>query len=459
MKITLVNSDFPSETAVPPLGLVSLAQAVEARGHKASLRDYQLAQAKDSRDPMTFAAFCDTSDDVLGVSVSGFALPLVILGLKELKKSRPDILIILGGIGASGAARQIMEEFTWIDLIVNGEGEYTLCELLDCLQAGQVPDGVPGLVYRRGAKVLFNKERPRAKDLESFGKLEFHHIDLTNYQMINVISSRGCPYPCTFCDVAPYWRRNYTARPLEYVVQEIEAIYQKVSPPPVFVFVDDTLTVNQTRVKKLCKMLETTGLNIEWACYARANDLDESLLKIMAKSGCRKIYLGLESGSDKILSRIRKGFDAETGHKAALLASKYIPIVQTTFVWGFPFESWEEFYETLMVMAHLTAKGVCVKANILTPLPFSLLFQEYAESMIFLPEYSPQLHLADFHLDSEAVNLIRKYPRIFPCFYLYESPTITAKYDLMREMKLSPEHIWDLWVMAKGPVPTRAQAR
>ena len=137
MRITLVNADFPSETAVPPLGLLSLAQAAEADGHIVSLRDYQLARVKGSRDPTVFADFCRTPDQVLGVSVSGFALPLVILGLKELKRSRPDLITILGGIGASGSARQIMTAFPWMEgkcwAVLRPVGRLLMCP--DCSTA------------------------------------------------------------------------------------------------------------------------------------------------------------------------------------------------------------------------------------------------------------------------------------------------------------------------------------
>ena len=175
----------------------------------------------------------------------------------------------------------------------------------------------------------------------------------------------------------------------------------------------------------------------------------------MATCGCRKVYLGLESGSDHVLKEIRKGFDAETGRRTALGANEHIPIVQTAFVWGFPFETWNDFYDTLLLMAHLVSHGVSVKANVLTPLPFSALFAKYADSLRFLSDYSPQLHLAGYESHSELVNLIREHPRVFPCFFLYESDTLTQKYDVLRHMGLSPEHIWDIWELMKGPVPSR----
>jgi radical SAM superfamily enzyme YgiQ (UPF0313 family) len=459
MKITLVNTDFPSVTPVPPLGVLSLAKMCELSGHRVEVRDYQLADVEGSRDPSVFAEFCRTDAEVLGVSAPGFSLPLVILGLKEVRRLNPDIFIVMGGIGASGAAHEIMEAFSWIDAVVFGEGENTLIELLECVENKRVPEHVKGLFYRSGGRILENPKRPRVTDLQQFGILDFKYIDLDDYKLINVIASRGCPFPCTFCDVAPYWERRHVPRPLDFLVSEIETITCNVHPSPTFVFVDDTLTVSRERTERLCRELGKDGLNVEWACYARASDLDEPLLELMGSSGCRKVYLGLESGSETILKQAKKGFDTETSWRTAYLAKQYIPIVQTAFVWGFPDETWDDFYQTLLMMAYLTSKGVSVKANVLTPLPFSEVFEKQRDSMVFLPEYSPQLHLAEYDLDSDVVALIRRYPRIFPCFFLYDSPTLTKKYDLLRAMKLSPEHEWDLWIEAKGPVPKRVNRR
>ncbi len=455
MKLTLVNADLPSATPSPPLGLVSLAHTATRAGHEVKLRDYQLAPADGSRDPDTFASFCNTLDDVIGISTSCMALPLVVATLKRLKVQRPELVTVLGGIGAAGVGEQIVSQFPWIDYVCRGEGEKALRELLDRLEAGTDTSTLDGFVCRSEGKPRVNPIPQRIMDLDRIEVHAWDYLDLTRYSVINVATARGCPFPCTFCDVAPYWQRCYTVRSVGAVVNEIRAIQERLSGPATFVFVDDTLTIDRRRVEVLCQELGTLPHDVQWACYARADTLDEDLLKLMAKCGCRKVYLGLESGSDHVLHETRKGFDAETGRRTALVAREHIPIVQTSFVWGFPFETWSDFYETLLLMAHLVAHGVSVKANVLTPLPFSAMFYKYADTMCFLPDYSPQLHLAGYESRPELVDLIRKHPRIFPCFYLYESDTLTQKYDLLRDMGLSPEHIWDIWELMKAPVPLR----
>lgn len=455
MKLTLVNADLPSAVPALPVGLVSLAHAATSAGHDVNVRDYQLAPSDNSRDPDTFAAFCDTRDDVIGVSTSGMALPLVLSALRRLKMQRPDLVTVLGGIGAAGSDEQIIREFPWIDFVCRGEGEIPMRDLLDRLETGTGTGTVEGFVSRFDGKPRVNPVPPRITDLDSIEAHAWDYLDLARYEIINVATSRGCPFPCTFCDVAPYWQRRHTVRSIRAVVDEIQAIRERVSGPATFVFIDDTLTINRRRMETLCHELGTVEDDIRWACYARADTLDDDLLKHMASCGCRKVYLGLESGSDHVLRETQKGFDAETARRAALMARKHIPIVQTAFVWGFPFETWNDFYDTLLLMGYLASHDISVKANVLTPLPFSAMFREYGDRLCFLPEYSPQLYLAGYESRDEFVNLIRKHPRIFPGFYLYQSDTLTQKYDLLREMKLSPEHIWNIWELMRAPVPLR----
>lgn len=455
MRITLVNADLPSATPVPPLGLVSIAHAATVAGHPATIRDYQLASGHAFRLPETFAAFSRSSDQVLGVSTSGMSLPLVLLSLQRLKAERPELVTVLGGIGAAGAAVGIIREFPWIDFVAVGEAEECLPNLLACLEKGVDPLTVPGFVCRHGGQPQVNPACPRIRDLDRIQAPVWEYIDLSRYALINIATARGCPFPCTFCDVAPFWEHRHTARSVEGVLAEIRAISSSTEARPTFVFVDDTLTISRRRVEALCDGLEAIEGGVAWACYARANALDESLLTRMASSGCRKIYLGLESGSDRVLTAIRKGFDVETGRRAAVLARRHVPIVQTSFVWGFPFESWTDFYDTLLLMGYLVTEDVSVKANVLTPLPFSALFGKYSDSLVFLPGYSPWLHFAGYESHDEVVDVIRRYPHLFPTFYLYQSETLTQKYDLLRKMGLAPEDIWDLWEQARGPVPVR----
>jgi anaerobic magnesium-protoporphyrin IX monomethyl ester cyclase len=455
MKLTLVNADLPSATPALPLGLVSLAHAATCAGHKVGLRDYQLASPDNSRDPNTFASFCTTRDDVIGVSTTGMALPLVIAALRRLKMQRPDLITVLGGIGAAGADVQIINEFPWIDFVCRGEGEKPMKELLDCLDAGKDTCSIEGFACRSGGKPRVNPLPRRITDLDSIEAHAWDYLDLNNYKVINMVTSRGCPFPCTFCDVAPYWQCSNTVRSVSAVIDEIRAFRERLPGNATFIFIDDTLTINRRRMEALCRGLGNLEGDIRWGCYARADMLDDDLLGLMGRCGCKKVYLGLESGSDHVLHETKKGFDTETGRKAALMARKYIPIVQTSFVWGFPFETWDDFYETLMLMVYLASHDISVKANVLTPLPFSGMFREYGDTMCFLPDYSPQLHLAGYESRNELVDLIRSHPRIFPCFYLYNSDTLTKKYDLLRDMKLSPEHIWNIWELMRAPVPVR----
>ena len=455
MRLTLVNADLPSFKPIPPLGLLCIAKTATCAGHKVKLIDYQLSPAIGSRDPNIFASFCRTQDDVIGVSTSCMALPLVIAALKRLKEKRPKLVTVLGGIGAAGVGEQIIEQFPWIDYVCRGEGEECFRELLECIENESDTSLVGGFICRYNDKPKINPRPRRIKNLSQTEVNAWDYLDLTRYSVINIMTARGCPYPCTFCDIAPYWQRCYRVRSIDAVVSEIRAIQKRFSASSTFVFVDDTLTIDRHRVEMLCKQLGTLQYDIQWSCYARADNLDDDILNLMAKSGCKKVYLGLESGSDSVLNEIQKGFTSEIGCRAAIMARKHISIVQTSFVWGFPFETWKDFNETLLLMAYLVANDISVKANVLTPLPFSTIYHKYSDSLCFMSDYSPQLHLAGYESYKELLNLIEMHPKTFPFFYLYYSDTLKQKYDLLRKMGLSPEHIWHIWELVKSPIPLR----
>ena len=203
MRLTLVNADLPSATAAPPLGLASLAHAATCAGHDVEVRDYQLAPTEDSRNPNTFAAFCDTSDDVLGVSTSCMALPLVLAALRRLKTQHSELITVLGGIGAAGVDELIIKRFPSIDFVCRGEGEDALRELLDRLETGADTRAPDGFVCRLEGKPRVNSRRQRIRDLDRIEVNAWDYLDLSRYSLINVSTARGCPFPCTFCDVAP----------------------------------------------------------------------------------------------------------------------------------------------------------------------------------------------------------------------------------------------------------------
>ena len=213
--------------------------------------------------------------------------------------------------------------------------------------------------------------------------------------------------------------------------------------------VDDTFVLSRKRVLKFCEALKRENLDFEWGCYGRVDLMDEDMIQKMADSGCKKVYYGIESGSNEVLQKMKKGFTIEQALETIDVSLKYFDVVQTSFVWGFPFETMEQFHDTFFTIIHLARKGTAVKAVLLTPFPLSALYQEYKHTLNFSEEICPSLYMAGFHDKPEIIALIKAHKNVFPSFYFYDTGDVHEKYQLSKELGLSAEDIFDMWERSK----------
>jgi radical SAM superfamily enzyme YgiQ (UPF0313 family) len=169
----------------------------------------------------------------------------------------------------------------------------------------------------------------------------------------------------------------------------------------------------------------------------------------MISAGCKKIYYGVESGNNDVLRTMKKGFTIEQALKTIDVSLKYFDVVQTSFVWGFPFETTEQFHDTFFTIIHLIRKGAAVKAVLLTPFPLSDLYHQYRDTLQFSEELCPSLYMAGFHDKPEIISLIKGYKDVFPSFYYYDVGDVQEKYKISKELGLSAEEIFDMWERSK----------
>jgi len=446
--ITLVNPVFPSSTVIPPYGLLYLAAVLEEEGYTVDVRDYQTHTCPDSWETSYFLEFLKDSSDIIGATTYSFNLPFLMKAFTELKEDNPEKKIILGGIGATGVYTELMENFSCVDVIVRGEGEKTLPELLSAFEKDTSLKEIGGLTYRENNTVMTTPDQKRFASLDDLPYPAFDKIDFNQYLVPNIMYSRGCPFQCTFCDIAPYWDRKNSKRSLTHFLGEIKILTEEYHQKRIAI-VDDTFVLSRKRVLKFCEALKRENLDFEWGCYGRVDLMDEDMIQKMADSGCKKVYYGIESGSNKVLQKMKKGFTIEQGLKAIDISLKYFDVVQTSFVWGFPFETMEQFHDTFFTIIHLARKGTAVKAVLLTPFPLSALYQEYKHTLNFSEEICPSLYMAGFHDKPEIIALIKAYKNVFPSFYFYDTGDVQEKYQLSKELGLSAEDIFDMWERSK----------
>jgi len=374
-----------------PLGCLYLARAMEDAGLAVDFRDYQVAPGDDPFDLAAFLDFLADPAPVIGLSCMANLLPFTILAMRALKERYPDRTLVLGGVGSKAVEEKLLARFPWIDVIARGEGELTGPDLVRTLRSGGDLAAVAGISYRAGGAVRHNADRPRLRDLDAIPFPAFHKVDLRRYAGYGMMTSRGCPYPCTFCSVAPVWNLESYSRSPAGIVAEMVHLH-RAAGVDLFLFQDEFFVSGKRQVMDFCHELRATGLRLEWKAFGRVNLVDEELMRAMADCGCLELRFGIESGSDRVLQRIRKGFTAAEALAIVPQAVKIFPRVDAFFVWGFPFETLEDFNQSLFQMVSFRMMGARILPSLLSLLPQTELYKEWAPQarLEFCPYLFPE---------------------------------------------------------------------
>ena len=351
-----------------PLGCLYLTRALEDAGLTVDFRDYQACEGEDPFDMETFLAFLDAPAPIIGLSCMANLLPFTILAAKALKERYPDRTIILGGVGPKAVEDAILTRFPWIDMICRGEGELTGPELIHALKRQTDLSSVAGISYRHTGAVRHTRDRERIADLDAIPFPDYYRVELERYEGYGMMTSRGCPYQCTFCSVAPVWNHQSFSRTPRNIVDEMKRLNADAGVN-LFLFQDEFFVSGKRHVKEFCRELERSGLDVHWKAFGRVNLTDLEMMQAMAACGCVELRFGIESGSDRILSRIKKGFTSAESLDLIPQAIEIFPRVDTFYVWGFPFETMEDFNQSLFQMISFRMMGARILPSLLAYLP------------------------------------------------------------------------------------------
>jgi anaerobic magnesium-protoporphyrin IX monomethyl ester cyclase len=433
--ITLVNSVIGASRGQLGIGLLYIAATLEEAGFSVEFTDYQNEDVKRKADPEVLSQFMKSSSPVVGISVFCNALPSVMKAVSLLKKTQ-DVTVILGGPAASVNTERILE-LSEIDIAVIGEGEKTIVEVMEALQKGDSLSSVRGICYRDNGTIVTTPEQERITDLDSVPFPAYHHIDFGEYRKeANIITARGCPFRCTFC-VKSIWKSRKTFRSVENVIEELLQIEDSIDRINLS---DDTFILEKERVLDFCQQLKKEGIDINWSCTGRVGIMPDSLLESMHSAGCDTLFLGIESGSISILKKIKKEFTPEQARKDILRAKKYFDRVYTSYMWGFPEESLEDFYDTVMFqMDDVQIPGVQPVMTLVTPFQSTSLYSEYSHTLKFMVDNTyngstlpPPERLRGY---PELEKLVRENPDVFSSFYYYENEGFEEKCNLIDKIR------------------------
>ena len=373
-----------------PLGPLYLARALENAGFCVDFRDYQLNACEDPFLIENGVAFLEGSAPIIGISVMANLLPFALLLSREVKRRWPEKKIVLGGVGAKSVEEQVLRRFPEIDVVAYGEGERSGPVLVEHLVRGKDLGDCPNIFYRKNGDIVRTAPCPRITRLEQVAYPAYHLTDLSRYSGLGMITSRGCPFQCTFCSVAPIWDFQPYLRSAEDIVAEIAYLYERARHGPL-PFPGRVLPGQPAAGQGV--QPPAAGLGAEDPLEGlRPRQPDRPRDDgAMARSGCVEIRYGIESGSDEILERTDKGFAAEQAIEVVSESLKVFPSVDAFFVWGFPFETMEDFYQTVFQMISFRMMGARMLPSLLCFLPQTGIYQEVdTEKLEFCPEMFPE---------------------------------------------------------------------
>jgi anaerobic magnesium-protoporphyrin IX monomethyl ester cyclase len=420
-----------------PLGCLYLTRALEDAGLAVDFRDYQLCSSDDPFDLNVFLAFLRDPAPVIGLSCMANLLPFTLLAMRALKERYPDRTLVLGGVGSKSVEDAILTRFPWVDVICRGEAERTGPELLRALADGRDLASVAGVSFRQNGSIRHTPDRARLTDLDAIPFPAFHKVDLKRYAGYGMMTSRGCPYRCTFCSVAPVWNHESYSRSPQNIVAEMAHLHREAGVS-LFLFQDEFFVSGKRQVMEFCRELRASGLPVEWKAFGRVNLVDEEMMRAMADCGCVELRFGIESGSDRVLERIQKGFTAAQALDLVPKAVGIFPRVDTFYVWGFPFETMEDFHQSLFQMVSFRMMGARILPSLLCLLPQTPLYREWAGKapLEFCPYLFPEFVFTGHEVcQGGEVALPERYQPIFRL--ILENPDIFSGFyhmDLARNI-------------------------
>jgi len=388
MKIVLLNppndnriySEVPAHVgeevcSLPPLGLMYLEAYIHAKSeHKVKIIDTLSEKIGYDRLISVIAA---EKPDLIGITGHSHNLVDMKRVSELIKKEDERIQVWWGGPHASAFPEESMT-FREVDGVVAGEGEIAFCRVLDALEKRQPPLGIPGVIYRENGTVINNGPPCAIEELDSLPMPRREVLDYKKYYYVigkevtatSMVSSRGCPYQCTFCSTPG---KTFRARSPMNVVDEIEAL-ARLGIREIY-FVDDTFNVQRERALEICREIVGRKIDISWNIRARINLISEELIDSLIAAGCTRIQLGVETGSDEGLKVLKKGITIEDIRQVfAMLKKKKITSV-AYFMIGCPHEKSEKDVLKTIDFACRLNPDYCL-FGVFTPYPRTALYDE-----------------------------------------------------------------------------------
>lgn len=362
-----------------PLGLAYLAASLEHYGHHVRVIDGAVQPWYMNR---LRSMLSETDFNLVGISVMTPMASSAFETAALVKSYKPDAKVVLGGPHVSSLPVESMNECPQADFIIVGEGEFSLISLIASLENNTERTEVPGLVFREDGEIKRIPDEGHIKNLDDIPMpayhlfpMELYRPPVTKYRRLptySVITSRGCPFSCSFCCNVIHGKR-LRQRSVGNVMQELTELKDRYGAKGI-VFQDSSLCQSRQWVYDLCDALISSGINLEWSCLARVEQVEYQLLARMKQAGCWQISYGIESGNQRTLDYLRKNNTLGQIEAAVEAAHEAGIQVRATYMLAVPGETKEDIINTIRFAKKLGTMFASFQVTV--PLPGSQLYDD-----------------------------------------------------------------------------------
>jgi len=412
----------------PPLGIAYIAAVLEEKGIQAKIID---ASALEMDWLILEKEIEKYSPDLVAITALTPTIDKALKTAQISKKACPNAMIVLGGYHPTFTYKELLK-YDFIDLVVFDEGEYTMLDLVRALERGSDLKEVRGIAGK-------NFKTPKREVIEDLDSLPFparHLLPMDHYKILNIklptgtlISGRGCPFNCSFCASSAMHGHKLRLRSAENVVDEMEHLISDHNAEMI-AFMDDTFTLNQRRVEKICEDIKRRNMDVYWGCTARVDTLSKNMLEKMKDAGCITLFLGVESGDQQILNDVNKKITIEKIKKTFELTRELDVRTIASVVLGMPGDTRESIENTIKFVRSLNPSYAIF--SLATPYPGTAFYRNAADkNMIKIDDWSkytllsPVLETVDCTLD----ELKKLQKKAFRDFYLRPTYLLRQAWD------------------------------
>ncbi|MDP8252869.1 MAG: radical SAM protein [Candidatus Kaelpia aquatica] len=422
MKVLLINPFIkgrivygclaPFSPSLPPLGLCYLASFLEKNGYSVKILDLNILSNINIINSINLF-----DPDIVGVTSTTAAFNSAKKLLQTIKSSFPGKITVLGGPHISVLPSETMAECPDIDIGVIGEGEITFCELSNAISNKHDLGLCKGIIFRKNNTTVRTDSMPLIDNLDTlplparhllsnFNKYH-HHFLRGGRKTSSIITSRGCPYACTFCDQTVFGRKVRGHSP-DYICEEIKMLKRDFNIDFIS-FEDDSFNYSSKRLRIICQEIIKENLNISWGCSMRIDTIDKEDVQLMKRAGCDRIYIGIETLNNRIRKLMNKQMEDSLLMEKIKIVRNFDIKINASFMIGLPSETKKEIAETIDRAIRLPVDGEIF--CLYTPYPGTQLRKLAKENGVVSSDwnaYSNHLSTNAFHPNSIDVKTLNK---------------------------------------------------